>query len=182
MFYDGAHKKVARYQQVFAIQRMLERVRQTEPTEYGSRHKGGIIWHTQGSGKSLTMVMFVRALIEQPGIINSRVLIVTDRIDLDKQIKKHSENAGLKKPVVQMTSGNDLLQHIKDKDTSVLTTLIHKFESAGRKRTDFIDTDDNIYADRRSSPFAGWRCQYGNVARDTKRLRDCSLLGATTAQ
>ena len=80
-------KKVARYQQVFAIQRMLERVRQTEPTEYGSRHKGGIIWHTQGSGKSLTMVMFVRALIEQPGIINSRVLIVTDRIDLDKQIK-----------------------------------------------------------------------------------------------
>ena len=145
VFYDGAHKKVARYQQVFAIQRMLERVRQTEPTEYGSRHKGGIIWHTQGSGKSLTMVMFVRALIEQPGIINSRVLIVTDRIDLDKQIKETFQNAGLKKPVVQMTSGNDLLQHIKDKDTSVLTTLIHKFESAGRKRTDFIDTDDNIY-------------------------------------
>lgn len=145
VFYDGAYKKVARYQQYFAIERMLERIKQTETTEYGSRHKGGIVWHTQGSGKSLTMVMFVRALIEQPHIVNPRVLMVTDRVDLDKQIKKTFENGGLKKKVKQMTSGNELLEHIKSKDTSVLTTLIHKFESAGKKRTDFVDTDDNIY-------------------------------------
>ncbi len=145
VFYDGAIKKVARYQQFFAIKRMLERVQQTEPTKYGTRHKGGIVWHTQGSGKSLTMVLFVRALIEQADITNSRILVVTDRIDLDKQIKKTFKNAGLKKKVKQMTSGTDLLQHIKDKDTSVLTTLIHKFESAGKRRADFLDTDDNIY-------------------------------------
>jgi len=145
VFYDGAVKKVARYQQYFAIKRMLERIHQTETTEYGTRHKGGIVWHTQGSGKSLTMVLFVRSLIEQANITNSRILIVTDRVDLDKQIKKTFKSAGLKKKVKQMTSGTELLQHIKDRDTSVLTTLIHKFESAGRKRADFIDTDDNIY-------------------------------------
>jgi len=145
VFYDGAVKKVARYQQYFAIKRMLDRIQQTEPTEYGARHKGGIVWHTQGSGKSLTMVLFVRALIEQADITNSRILVVTDRIDLDKQIKKTFKNAGLKKKVKQMTSGADLLQHIRDKDTSVLTTLIHKFESAGKRRADFLDTDDNIY-------------------------------------
>lgn len=145
VFYDGTLKKVARYQQYFAIKRMLDRIHQTEPTKHGTRHKGGIVWHTQGSGKSLTMVLFVRSLIEQADITNSRILIVTDRVDLDKQIKKTFKDAGLKKDVKQMTSGTDLLQHIKDRDTSVLTTLIHKFDSAGRKRTDFIDTDDNIY-------------------------------------
>lgn len=145
VFYDGALKKVARYQQYFAIKSMLQRIRQTEPTEHGMRHKGGIVWHTQGSGKSLTMVLFVRALIEQADITNSRILIVTDRIDLDKQIKKTFKNAGLKKKIKQMKSGTDLLQHIKERDTSVLTTLIHKFESAGRKRADFVDTDDNIF-------------------------------------
>lgn len=145
VFYDGVVKKVARYQQYFAIKRMLERIHQTEPTDHGTRHKGGIVWHTQGSGKSLTMVLFVRALIEQADITNSRILIVTDRVDLDKQIKKTFKNAGLKKNVKQMSSGIELLRHIKDRDTSVLTTLIHKFESAGRKRADFIDTDNNIY-------------------------------------
>ena len=145
VFYDGAVKKVARYQQYFAIKRMLDRIQQIEPTEHGTRHKGGIVWHTQGSGKSLTMVLFVRALIEQADITNSRILMVTDRVDLDKQIKKTFKNAGLKKEVKQMTSGVDLLEHIKNKDTSVLTTLIHKFESAGKRRADFLDTDDNIY-------------------------------------
>ena len=145
VFYDGALKKVARYQQYFAIHRMLDRVGQTESTEHGTRHNGGIVWHTQGSGKSLTMVMFVRSLIEQPGISNPRIIIVTDRIDLDKQIKETFQNAGLKKDVKQMQSGIDLLDHIKSKDSNVLTTLIHKFESAGKRRTDFVDTDDNIY-------------------------------------
>jgi type I restriction enzyme, R subunit len=145
VFYDGALKKVARYQQYFAIKRMIERVEQTEVTDTGNRHKGGIVWHTQGSGKSLTMVMFVRSLIENPNIINPRVLIVTDRIDLDGQIKKTFKNGGLKKKVIQMKSGADLLQHIQEKDTNVLTTLIHKFESAGRNKKDFTDYDDNIF-------------------------------------
>lgn len=141
VFYDGVYKKAARYQQYFAVNKML---RQVEEVKNG-RRQGGIIWHTQGSGKSLTMVMFVRALIEDENIKNPRVLIVTDRIDLDKQIKKTFSNAGLKKEVERMNSGRDLLEHLKNKSPSVLTTLVHKFESAGDKRGGFYDDDPNIF-------------------------------------
>lgn len=145
IIYDGVQKKVMRYQQYFAIHKALQRIEEKEPTSYGERRKGGIIWHTQGSGKSLTMVMFVRALIEDPRIVNPRVLIVTDRKDLDRQILGTFKNAGLKKKVKQATSGEHLLELIKSKDTSVITTLIHKFQSAGRKRADFVDEDQNIF-------------------------------------
>lgn len=141
VFYDGVYKKAARYQQYFAVNKML---RQVEEIKNG-RRQGGIIWHTQGSGKSLTMVMFVRALIEDENIKNPRVLIVTDRIDLDKQIKKTFSNAGLKKEVERMNSGRDLLEHLKNKSPSVLTTLVHKFESASDKRGGFYDDDPNIF-------------------------------------
>ena len=145
ILYDGAHKKIMRYQQYFAIHKALERISEIEVTPHGERRKGGIIWHTQGSGKSLTMVMFVRALIENPSIVNPRILIVTDRKDLDRQILGTFKNAGLKKKVKQAKSGEDLLTIIKNKDTAVITTLIHKFQSAGRKRADFVDTDQNIF-------------------------------------
>jgi len=145
IIYDGVQKKVMRYQQYFAIHKALQRIEEKEPTSYGERRKGGIIWHTQGSCKSLTMVMFVRALIEDPRIVNPRVLIVTDRKDLDRQILGTFKNAGLKKKVKQATSGEHLLELIKSKDTSVITTLIHKFQSAGRKRADFVDDDQNIF-------------------------------------
>lgn len=145
ILYDGAEKKVMRYQQYFAINRALKRIGEKEQTTHGERRKGGIIWHTQGSGKSLTMVMFVRAMIEDPNIINPRVLIVTDRKDLDRQILGTFKNAGLKKKVKQARSGEHLLGLIKDKDNSVITTLVHKFQSASRKRADFIDPDQNIF-------------------------------------
>ena len=145
VFYDGVIKKVARYQQYFAIKKMLQTIDEKQVTDTGIRRKGGIIWHTQGSGKSLTMVMFVRNLIENPYIINPRIIVVTDRIDLDKQIKNTFKNAGLlKKKVVQMKSGADLLKHITDKDTSVLTTLVYKFESASNRKAK-TDPDDNIF-------------------------------------
>jgi len=145
ILYDGAQKKVMRYQQYFAINRALKRIEEKEPTSHGERRQGGIIWHTQGSGKSLTMVMFVRALIEDPSIINPRILIVTDRKDLDRQIAGTFKNAGLKKKVKQARSGEHLLELIKKKDTSVVTTLIHKFQSAARRRADFVDDDQNIF-------------------------------------
>lgn len=141
VFYDGLYKKVARYQQYFAVKKMLKQVKQHE----GSHRKGGIVWHTQGSGKSLTMVMFVRALIEDPEIKNPRIIIVTDRIDLDKQIKETFANGGLKKDVVRTTSGEDLIKRIKNKDSNVLTTIIDKFNSAAKKYSNFTDEDENIF-------------------------------------
>lgn len=146
IIYDGTEKKIMRYQQFFAVNKILKRIHEIEVDEtHGQRRKGGIIWHTQGSGKSLTMVMLVRALIEDPEIVNPRVLVVTDRRDLDRQITATFQNAGLKKDVIQAVSGKHLLALIKAKDTRVITTLVHKFKSAKNQRADFIDTDENIF-------------------------------------
>jgi type I restriction enzyme R subunit len=146
ILFDAGVKKLSRYQQYFAIHKMLKRVEEEEKTEQGiTRRKGGLVWHTQGSGKSLTMVMFVKALIEDPHILNPRVIIVTDRRDLDKQIKDTFKNCNLKKEVVQATSGQNLIDLIKEKDLSVITTLVQKFESAAKKSAGFVDTDENIF-------------------------------------
>ncbi len=146
ILFDAGVKKLSRYQQYFAIHKMLQRVDETEISESGiTRRKGGLVWHTQGSGKSLTMVMFVKALIENPHISNPRVIIVTDRKDLDKQIKDTFKNCNLKKEVIQATSGQNLLDLIKDRNLGVITTIIDKFESAAKKKAGFVDTDQNIF-------------------------------------
>lgn len=146
ILFDAGIKKLSRYQQYFAIHKMLSRVEREEITDHGvTRRKGGLVWHTQGSGKSLTMVMFVKALIEDPHVLNPRVIIVTDRRDLDKQIKDTFNNCNLKKEVVQATSGQHLIDLIKEKDLSVITTLVQKFESAAKKSVGFVDDDKNIF-------------------------------------
>lgn len=144
VFYDGLYKKVARYQQYFAVKKTIRQIKTMDPKN-PERRKGGIIWHTQGSGKSLTMVMLVRALIEDEEIESPRVIIVTDRIDLDRQIKDTFENGGLKKDIIRTVSGEDLLRRIKNKDDSVLTTIIDKFNSASNRSKSFVDNDKNIF-------------------------------------
>lgn len=144
--FDAGTKKLSRYQQYFAIQKMMKRIFETEEGPNGEdRRRGGLVWHTQGSGKSLTMVMFVKALIENPHITNPRVIVVTDRRDLDRQIRDTFRNCNLKKDVVQATSGKNLLKLIKEKNLAVITTLVHKFESASKKKAGFVDDDPDIF-------------------------------------
>jgi type I restriction enzyme R subunit len=145
ILYDAGIKKVMRYQQYFAIKKILNRVHEKEIGPHGEKRKGGIVWHTQGSGKSLTMVMFVKALIEDPNIVNPRVLIVTDRKDLDRQIKTTFINAGLKKEAIQAKSGEHLLELLEKKNRGVITTLVQKFQSARNKPERFQDLDQNIF-------------------------------------
>jgi type I restriction enzyme R subunit len=145
ILYDAGIKKIMRYQQYFAIRKMLDRIEEETDGLDGKKRKGGLVWHTQGSGKSLTMVMFVKALIENPHIINPRIIILTDRKDLDKQISGTFKNSGLKKNVVRATSGQNLLDLIKEKDLSVITTLVQKFEPASKKKDGFVDKDKNIF-------------------------------------
>ncbi len=145
ILFDAGIKKLSRYQQYFAIHKMLKRIEEEEETNTGLRRRGGLVWHTQGSGKSLTMVMFVKALIENPQISNPRVIIVTDRKDLDKQIRDTFRSCNLKKEVIQATSGLNLLELIKEKNLSVITTLVHKFESIARKKIGVTDEDKNIF-------------------------------------
>ena len=142
ILFDGGVKKVTRYQQYFAIQKSLKTIEKEEECPTGLRRKGGLIWHTQGSGKSLTMVMFVKALIEDPRIENPRIIIVTDRKDLDKQISDTFRACNLKKNVIRAKTSGELIKLIKEKNLNVITTLVHKFE---RGKGQFIDESKNIF-------------------------------------
>lgn len=135
VIYDNGIKKLPRYQQYFAIKKTLEQIEKQD--NKGKRH-GGVIWHTQGSGKSLTMVMLTKNLIEH--IQNPRIIVVTDRTDLDIQIRDTFKACNIKVGVQQATSCKDLINKIKSKTTDVITTLVQKFEP-----TKFKDTDNNIF-------------------------------------
>lgn len=136
--YDAGIKKIARYQQYFAIQDTLERIKIIRH----ERRQGGVIWHTQGSGKSLTMVMLAKAISLEPEIINPKVVIVTDRIDLDKQISDTFKSCG--KVVKKATSGEDLGNIIADNKETIITTVINKFQAALRKKK-VIDNSKNVF-------------------------------------
>lgn len=176
ILYDAGTKKLSRYQQYFAIHLMLKRISQEEMTKMGKRRLGGLIWHTQGSGKSLTMVMFVKALIESPAISNPRVIIVTDRKDLDRQIRDTFRNCNLKKKVTQATSGQHLINLIHSKSLDVITTVIDKFDSAAGKKVGFTDPDQNIFI----LVDEAHRSQYGDTAAQmTRILPNACLIGFT---
>ena len=123
--FDGGIKKVARYQQYFVIKSTLNRVKHFDST---NSRKGGVIWHTQGSGKSLTMVMLARNLALDPEILNPRIVLVTDRDDLDKQLGNTFAACGLE--ANRATSGRNLLELVAEKKSGIITTLIHKYDKA----------------------------------------------------
>jgi type I restriction enzyme R subunit len=123
--FDGGIKKIARYQQYFVVKSALNRVKNFGAA--GSR-KGGVVWHTQGSGKSITMVMLARNLALDPDILNPRIVLVTDRDDLDKQLGNTFAACGL--GANRATSGRNLLELVAEKESGIITTLIHKFDKA----------------------------------------------------
>lgn len=136
--FDGGVRKVARHQQFFGIRRAVETVKQHDVS--GTR-KGGVIWHTQGSGKSLTMVMLGRSLALERSIENPRIIIVTDRDDLDKQIKDTFKSCDLEP--IRATSGAHLLELVQNK-APLVTTIINKFDTA-LKNSKLADEDPNIF-------------------------------------
>jgi type I restriction enzyme R subunit len=139
MVYDNGDKKVARYQQYFAVRDIMERILDFD--EAGAR-KGGVVWHTQGSGKSLTMVMLAKAIMLCDEIANPRVVLVTDRVDLDDQIKGTFKACGLDPK--QAGSGNELVELLKASRDAVITAVINKFDAACNKRELRLD-DPNIF-------------------------------------
>ena len=136
ILYDNGIKKIARYNQYFAVKKAYASI--STYKEDGSRN-GGLIWHTQGSGKSLTMVLLAKLILKE--IPLARIFIVADRIDLDEQIKNTFSNNKLGVIVEKASSGKDLIEKIKSKKIhSITTTLIHKFNI-----TSSIDDDSNIF-------------------------------------
>ena len=137
--FDGGIKKIAHYQQYFIVKSTLDRIKQSDGE--GRRH-GGIIWHTQGSGKSLSMVMLTRNLALDPDVSNPRIILVTDRDDLDKQLGNTFAACGLDPN--RATSGRNLLELVAEQRATIVTTLIHKFDKALNQRK-FQDDSRDIF-------------------------------------
>lgn len=115
--FDAGIKKLCRHNQYFGVKAAQTRVK---------RREGGIIWHTQGSGKSLTMVWLAKWIREN--VKNSRVLIITDRTELDEQIERVFK--GVAEDIYRTKSGADLIAQLNAAEPWLLCSLIHKF---GRK-------------------------------------------------
>ncbi|MEO8270989.1 MAG: HsdR family type I site-specific deoxyribonuclease, partial [Aureliella sp.] len=123
VLFDGGVKKLPRVHQYFGVKAAQEQVRQ---------RKGGIIWHTQGSGKSIVMVLLAKWILENNP--NARVAIVTDRDELDKQIERVFREAG--EPIKRTNSGRDLMTQLGQAKPRLLCSLVHKF---GRRDVDDFD-------------------------------------------
>lgn len=120
VLFDAGIKKLPRPHQYFGLKASQERIKKKE---------GGIIWHTQGSGKSIMMVMLAKWILENNA--NARVIILTDRTELDKQIERVFNDAG--EPIKRTGSGRELLQQLTQPLPRLLCSLVHKF---GKKTED----------------------------------------------
>lgn len=120
VLFDSGKKKLPRVHQYFGIKAAQEHVK---------RREGGIIWHTQGSGKSIVMVLLAKWILENNP--NARIAIITDRDELDKQIERVFNDAG--EPINRTTSGRDLMVQLSQATPRLLCSLVHKF---GKKKVD----------------------------------------------
>src|SRR5437867_4352068 len=123
VLYDGGVKKLPRVHQYFGIKAAQAHAREK---------KGGIIWHTQGSGKSIVMVLLAKWILEHNP--NARVAIITDRDELDKQIERVFSEAG--EAIKRTSSGRDLMRQLGQATPRLLCSLVHKF---GRRDVDDFD-------------------------------------------
>ncbi len=152
-FYILFDKKVgkiaARYQQAFGIKALINRI--NTRNDQGGR-EGGVIWHTTGSGKSFTMVYLCKALLMHPSLKDCRIVVITDRIDLEKQLSKTfmsggafgSELATKKEGErAKAKSGKDLAKRIGQGSERIIFSIINKFNSAS-KYSECYNPSDNL--------------------------------------
>ncbi len=133
VLFDGGIKKLPRAHQYFGIKEAQKHVR---------RREGGIIWHTQGSGKSIVMVLLAKWILENNP--NARVAIITDRDELDKQIEGVFNDVG--EPIIRTRSGSDLMAQLARAKPRLLCSLVHKFGKKG------VDNFEEFIKEVESSP------------------------------
>lgn len=153
VIFDAGDKKVPRYQQYFATKSIIRRIIQDK--------EGGVVWHTQGSGKSITMVYVTKKIMQDKSIKDPQILIVTDRIDLDKQIMKTFNKIGVL--AKRASTGSNLVELIKNKDIRVITSVVNKFETVVKDGTVVESPNTYILVDE------GHRTEYGEMNR---RMRE----------
>ena len=153
VLFDANVKKICRYQQYFAIREIIKTIAQQDSK--GNR-QSGVIWHTQGSGKSLTMVMLAKYILMELAVCNPRVVIVTDRKELDGQIAATFAHTRLNP--ARATSGRHLVELVTNGKADVITTVINKFNTAERLEAKNNSRDVFVLIDE------SHRSNYGSMA------------------
>ncbi|MEZ5551543.1 MAG: HsdR family type I site-specific deoxyribonuclease [Pseudomonadales bacterium] len=140
LFDQKIGKVAARYQQVFGIKALIDRL---QTKKKGGGREGGVIWHTTGSGKSFTMVFLCKALLLHEKLKECRMVVVTDRVDLEKQLSKTFLSSGAFGSAVasrkegersKATSGRDLAKRIGQGKERIIFTIIDKFLTASKQK------------------------------------------------
>jgi type I restriction enzyme, R subunit len=153
ILFDGGTKKIARYQQYFAVKATIDRVKQQVRGD--DSRQGGVIWHTTGSGKSLTMVLLAKALVREPTILNPKIILVNDRVDLDIRLKDTFNDCGTQP--IQARNGKHLLELLNLPKAEIITTVIDKFDTVAREKG--VNPSPNIFVLVDESH----RSQYGQI-------------------
>lgn len=153
ILFDANVKKICRYQQYYAIKEIMKTI--VEKDEKGNR-QSGVIWHTQGSGKSLTMVMLAKYILMELSSFHPRVVIVTDRKELDGQIAATFAHTRLNP--ARATSGRHLMELVTDSKADVITSIINKFNTVERLETKNYSRDVFVLVDE------SHRSNYGLMA------------------
>lgn len=135
IIFDSGIKKTCRHNQYFGTK---------AAQDYVKRHEGGIIWHTQGSGKSLTMVWLAKWIREN--MTDARVLLLTDRVELDEQIERVFN--GVDEKMHRAKNGRDLMAQLNKKENWLIGSLVHKF---GRFSSNPNQNVDDYIQDIRAS-------------------------------
>lgn len=169
---DGArtYKKIARYPQFIAVNRAIERIRSKQHAK-----RGGVVWHTQGSGKSLTMVFLAVKLRLLSAAANPTLLVVTDRKDLDNQIAATFQRCGFPNPV-QARNVKHLREVLAKGGGQTVMTTVQKFQEVSTGQHPVLNEADNIFV----MVDEAHRTQYRSLAANMRRaLPNGCFLGFT---
>ena len=153
ILFDANVKKVCRYQQFFAVREIMKTI--AESDEHDNR-QSGVIWHTQGSGKSLSMVMLAKYILMELKDCHPRVVIVTDRKELDAQIAATFAHTRL--TPARATSGRHLVELVNSARADVITSIINKFNTVERQEVKNPSRDIFVLVDE------SHRSNYGLMA------------------
>ncbi len=156
IIYDNNVKKVCRYKQYFAVKKCMKRILLKDD----ANTRSGVVWHTQGSGKTITMIMLTKMIIresmkENSPITRPRFIMVTDRINLDKQIRDNFIHTQMSPH--RAKTGKGLIELLQDDGNTVITALVNKFEAAIKQ--DYCNESENIFL----FIDEGHRTQYGKL-------------------
>jgi len=167
IIFDAGHKKVPRPHQFFAVKAAQDRI---------GKREGGVIWHTQGSGKSIVMVLLAKWLLEHDP--EARVLVITDRDELDKQIEGVMKNAGVidaESPSPRITLQAEFVEKLGATTPRLLCALIHKFDVSDLKgERPFVSGRFYVFVDECH------RTQGGDMNKQMKRwLESAIFIGFT---